>query len=165
MKHFLQSPPFVTGRLSERVTQMFQTKFNDTVCNVGCRMAPRARVGFVVQRVRRDPSHAMLAKLFVNRRHTTKNSTNDETEFTLSPSLSDFVPTLENATTFRANLLTDMHASIQLLQKYPNLQVDLQFIISPNGYMFHIDLDRFFDVDLHPHPWRNKLMESPVSTS
>uniref|UniRef100_A0A7S3L459 Uncharacterized protein n=1 Tax=Amphora coffeiformis TaxID=265554 RepID=A0A7S3L459_9STRA len=159
MKHYLLSPPFSTGRLSERVAKVLETKFNDTICNVrtGCRMAPRARFGFVVQRLRRAPSHAILAKLFVSR-HTTAN----DTELTLSPFLPDFVPTIENATNFKGNLLTDIDATIRLLQDFPNLQVDLQFIISPDGFVFHIDLDRLFDVDLHPHQWRNKFHQTAI---
>ena len=169
MRHFYlpHEPPVLTGRLSSyyNTVRLFLTKYNDTICDLraACRVAPGAPSGLIVQRLRQAPLHATLAKLFVGRDMTnvaTNNHVNNNSipVLTLTPPWEELVNTLSvSRREFVHNLWADLNVTQQLLYDYPDLQVDLQFLITTKGHVYQLDLDRLFDAALQPSQWRHKF--------
>ena len=169
LRHIYLQAPFWTGRLSKDNGNALATKFDSDICNrrKSCRLVPRPAHGFVVQRVRRaSPGDTVLAKLFVadlqahsdvTAMNITANNTSRAT-LTFSPSLEEFWTTaVVDKPAFQRQLQTDLAVTRKVMQEFPNLQVDFQFILTARGEVIHLDLDRMFDADLNPPQWRFKF--------
>jgi len=158
-RHFYHasSPPFVTGRLSAHTTaNLWKPKFNKTLCPPSdCRLTVKSPTGFTVQRLHRAPASALLVKLHV--------AEDERSRYTwhMTPSWEDFWEeahrrTNLNHAAFVQNFLADLEVTLQLIQEVPAFKVDFQCIITAEGFIYHLDLDRLFETVLLEAGWRHK---------
>lgn len=78
------------------------------------------------------------------------------------PSWEDFwegVPRARNGsvhTDFVRHFVDDLDITIQLIHEIPTFKVDFQCIITTDGYIYHLDLDRLYEAELLDAGWRHK---------
>lgn len=84
--------------------------------------------------------------------------------FTFTPPLEHvFAPNVvRNRASVLQTALTDIDTTLQLFQVYPHLQVDFQFILTADGHLGHVDLDRLFEVELTAPAWQSKFFQHAV---
>jgi hypothetical protein len=161
MRHLHAQAPFYTGPLSAANGNLFATKFNSSLCNQqkDCRLVPRSPSGFVIQKVFKAPPDALLAKLVVPDLDVNATQAVDATtvSMTLSPALEDTDFSLSQ--TFCDNFQEDLRITQSILENYPLFAVDFQFLVTRDGHLYHLDLDRLFDADLNPPQWKNKFYQ------
>lgn len=151
------SPPFTTGRLSSDVsTNVWKPKFDRTLCPLSdCRLTVKSKEGFTVQHLQRAPASAILVKLHVD--------DDDPSGYTwrTTPSWEDFWEKVHtrsesNHTDFVQHFVDDLDVALQLIQEIPTFKVDFQCIITTDGYVYHLDLDRLYEAELLDAGWRHK---------
>lgn len=163
MRHFFTpQPPFLTGRLSQKNKKLFASKFNATLCDKelnDCRLSWLSPFGFVMQKVKKAPSDAIVAKFFIS--NLKKDDPANQSSMVPS-SLLTLKPPWNNKTapsaTFCSNLRNDLQTTRRLLDDFPAFAVDFQILFTlDSGEVYHLDLDRMFDADLNPEHWRDKF--------
>lgn len=166
--HFYLQAPFKTGPLSATHRAIFKSKFpslihnssnnNASICPPStCRLWEGSPGGYVVQRVQRAPDTALLWKFLVDDDNA-QNYT-----WRLTPSWEEFVQHNNNLRqqdsklSFLRSATSQLDQLVQLLNQQPAWAVDLQFLLTTSGTLYHLDLDRLWEsAELNPPGWRDK---------
>lgn len=167
LNHLYLQAPFVTGPLSATHMATLQSKFpshHNTATSTTstqqliklcppstCRLWEGSPGGYVIQRMRRAPTSALLYKFVVD--------DDDPQQYSgrITPSWEDFITSEKHTSIFIATALHHLDQMIRLVQDEPAWAVDLQFLITTNGTLYHLDLDRLWEpAELNPPGWREK---------